>query len=277
MSWWNPISWVHDAQSEVVKTIDAIKNWTIAHVRDGINALARDLGDWIGDLSSTVADVWREITRQAVFIWNRVNNVVAQIYRDAAGWVSDAERYADLGVAVFNRDVVQPIEREGKALYHDAEHYADVAVSDLRGAVVDFEHTALSWVNDLRGAVVDFEHTARTWVDDGIRQVERYADDGVRIFDRDVIRPLASLLSTVEHDAATALDFALHEGADAVHLVEKAWDWLELLATHALHDVEAIPGELVHALSPSSWMDILQRESIAAASTIGDFAAAVFS
>lgn len=268
MAWWNPVDWAKSALGDTVGIASNIKNFVVGHVRDAVNAVARDLSDLFSWGINAVADV-RDLAQSA---WNLafqfglwLGDEAMNIWRSVQGLVHQAIN-----------DSIAFAERVGGDIEHLASRLIKAAIDDLGDIVdhawadvVDLWHTAEHYADNVWA--VGFRDVIKPLADevtDGLAAVHHYADQVWAIGFRDVIEPLSDVAQTAAHDAGVALDFALHEGADAVHLVERAAGWLEFLALHTISDIEAIPSEVEQLLS-LDWVEGFVRDELPAIASQG--------
>lgn len=239
MGWnWNPISWAEDAWHAFTGAGSEVGRWVIHVVEAAAGAVERDVLDVFHVADQAYQDSLSFVAQEA----NNAVGVADQVGAMASAAIGEVAREArGLTVELFARaeQGLGYVLGEAEALAAGAERAAraelDTVVRDLVDPVVHFvDHADAWWWHLLDG----WWHTV----------------------DRDVIHPLEHELDRARHDVAEAGHWIAHEGEYAYHLVTEAADWLEWMAVHALHDVEALPGEVARDLSWHGVLSWLGRE-----------------
>lgn len=207
MSWWDPISWGHEAEhlwdtafGALTSGFDWLKEWVlrvvnlaIANVENDIADVGAAVGSIAASVDSLVGSVVSDLARGLDAVWNGI-----------AQGVSDAEHFAE-------------------QIGHDAEHYAETAAWAIAHDVADpLWHAAMSGLDALR-------HEAAHEVD---------------VVVHDVVDPIGHLADDAARWANDAVSWIDHSGMDAVHLVERCWRFLEWVADHPAAALEALPALL---------------------------------
>jgi hypothetical protein len=243
----NPVALAESALSDLTSPVDVVVKWVLKQltklgslIENDISKVYGYIGSRLGGVENTISHLAGEVNSLLGSLGSDVGKALATLRHDIA---------ADVDTAVAGvRSELSTVEREAKTLGHDAEHYADTALRTFERDVLD------PALRDLRVGLTD---------------ARRAAEAALSAFERDVVRP-------IEHDAAEglaeakkAIYFIDHSGLDAVHLVDKCYDWLRAFADHPIKSLEAVPADVLKQMS-TSWSE---KQVTAEAKGFSSFAA----
>ena len=173
--------------------------------------------------------------------------------------IGDLFRSIGNDVKSFVKAAVRVAERDARGWVNDARHWAAEGFDYVGALISNLRRDAGGWIDRLR-------HDAASWVDAALKwagnELDRLRHDAASWVDalwHDVVDPLARLVE--------------HEVLDAVHVVEKCWDWLVWLGEHTFDELEDMfshleegftPGEIEGAFNSTSgraerWLDDMGR------------------
>jgi hypothetical protein len=225
MGWdWNPVSWLHDAESaadSVGHDIDKIWHWVEAEaVRLG-NKLNEGINDIGGYADSRIDSAWdqiKEIARDIGvpigLVAGDVSNTFHWLEKDVHNWINDALRDLDRSGSWLWNEIKKGV--------HDAEKLGDSGIQWFDKHILD------PAIHDLHVALHD---------------VEKGWDAGLKDFEKDVVKPIERDVDKAWADAVKAVRWIDHAGYDAVKLVEQCWDFLEMIANHPVEEAQKATKE----------------------------------
>lgn len=260
MAWWNPVSWAQDAGNDFQASFNAVKSWVITQVRNAVNDVERDISDigqslnnYIQDVENVISDAysWAQqaeswIAHSAATIWNDVASDVQSVVNTGIRDLEVAGGWIDHEINSLINNAVNDIERAGGWIDHNV--------------INPVESFATGLYNDVKGDLVDFETTARGWVNAAISGAEHYADVVWQDAYNDVVKPLDNAFQEAASDLGKVEAWVYGDVAAGIHLVEEAWDWLELFAAHGLSTIENLPQEILAGLSPAAINNYMANE-----------------
>jgi hypothetical protein len=216
--WWNPTTWWGTVSSLGSAAIQDIENWArdaiskafaiydaglqfVLGLTDSlINAALAGVDAVAHNLSGIAGQLYGVIV-------STIPNAIQGLWDTALGWVHDAENAASWALGL--------VQGWATELFQYIE-------SDVESLWTNYIAPAFDWVENAEGWLVS---RLTGWADDMIAFI-----GGV----------ISSAVGAVENDVQGLADLVDHEVLDAVHVVEKAWDWLVWLGEYPLHEVEAI-------------------------------------
>ena len=247
---WDPISWGKSAISDVTGFFGATEKWVIKQIAKAAGLVENDIAkvwSWLyarfGGVENTISHLAGEINSVIGGIPHDIASTLSELRHDIAADVdadvkaatrglgdvksglesilSDAERYADRGVADFKKDVIDPLERDLRRAIHDAESAADHAwhvwYSDIWAPA---EHELAEARHDAAKAISFIDHSAL----DAIHLIDECWD----WLERLAHNPLKSL-EALPGELRTALPKAWTETAAEpdTAVIDKVVSWLE--------------------------------------------------
>ena len=213
--------------SDVTGPLGAIQRWVIKQIAKAAGLIENDISkaaDYVagrfGGIENTISHLAGEMNHIVASAGGDVSRLWDHARKDVDGWIHDA-----IGDALA---VKGAIWNDLKSWGHDAEHYTDNAVSA-------FHRDVLRPVeNGLHAAIHDAEHVA---------------EDAWHVWYKDIWGPADKIIHDAEHDAHKAVYWIDHSGLDAVHLVEKCWDFLEWVALNPARALESLPRKALAELT----------------------------
>jgi len=226
---WNPISWAESALSDLTEPVSVPIRWIIKQIvklgsliETDIDAVYGYLASRFGGVENTISHLAGQINDLLASVGGALDGFWKAAKSDVEGWIGDAIHDAvAIGGDIWT--VVRP-------WFHDAEHYADTAVSDFHRDVLT------PAVNDINTALDDAQKVS-AWV--------------WQTFVPQAIASVVHDASEAHVAASKAIYWIDHGGMDAVHLVEKCWDFLEWVAVNPIRALEELPAKLLPSLTTS--------------------------
>jgi hypothetical protein len=238
-----PADWLDDLWGGITSVPGAIKDFVLGVVHDAVGWL-NSMVDW---LVRRVDDVVSWIGQA----FDAVYSFASGIARDLVGWVSGlvdgVVRWAE-GAIGAAWDFVSGVAR-----------WAEDAVGQLWSWITGALDQLGAWITDALGALWDWVQSLPQWVWDNV-----FAPlwDAVQWLWHEVVdRAIAWLLGLI----GTLWDFAFGWARLLLEVVEKAFDWLVMLATHG-------PGWVVQQIDDTFHRapELLARGFLGAVEAHGD-------
>jgi hypothetical protein len=226
---WNPISWAESALSDLTEPVSVPIRWIIKQIVKLGSLISNDIEKVYGYLASRFGGVENTISHLAGQINSVVGTVGGDIDRALTSLRHDVAADVDAAVKPIARGLGDAEAGVGSIL-RDAEHYADTAVADFHRDVLT------PAVNDINTALDDAQKVS-AWV--------------WQTFVPQAIAPVVHDASEAHVAASKAIYWIDHGGMDAVHLVEKCWDFLEWVAVNPIRALEELPAKLLPSLTTS--------------------------